>query len=55
LELLVQVIMMVKSLSKLAHSSIEIYGDKAYKLPDDEDIYAKQSLIVYTPIMEMAV
>jgi hypothetical protein len=42
--------MMVKFLSKFAHFSIVIYGDKAYKLPDEKDIHAQQSLIVYTPI-----
>ncbi len=50
LELLVQVIMTAKFLSKYVHFFITIYGDKAYKLPDEEDIWAKQSLVVYTPI-----
>ncbi len=33
----------------LLHNN-EVYGDKAYKLSDEEDAWVKQGLVVYTPI-----
>lgn len=42
--------MMAKFLSKSVHFFIEIYGDKAYKLSDEEETWFKQGLVVYTPI-----